>query len=152
MYPSLIVFFTSCGSRKSSVEKEDSAKKIDSTAIVIQEDVIEKNNNIEIIEDNCELEIIPIDITREIEVDGKTYRNVKIKYKKSKKNLVDTTKEKVSKKATNDVSIKKESKEKVFKRQVDKKESYAVYWGWFLILLLIVLFFYARKKLSRYLF
>lgn len=145
----LLLIFTSCGSRKVNVDKVDVVLKTDSISVVKQEVVATKDNHISIVTDTDEVEIVPIDTTKYIEVDGKKYHNVKIRYKKTKKVLVDTTKIKVSKNDSQVVKTIKNKKEKTFKKDVDKKESHSVYWWWLLIVALVILFFYAKNKLSK---
>jgi len=145
----LLLIFTSCGSRKVNVDKVDVVLKTDSISVVKQELVATKDNHISIVTDTDEVEIVPIDTTKYIEVDGKKYHNVKIRYKKTKKVLVDTTKIKVSKNDSQVVKTIKNKKKKTFKKDVDKKESHSVYWWWLLIVALVILFFYAKNKLSK---
>lgn len=148
----LILFSTllmSCGSRKVNVDKVDTVLKTDSISIVKQEVIATKDNHVSIVTDTDEVEIVPIDTTKYIEVDGKRYHNVKIRYKKTKKVLVDTTKTKVSKNDSQVVKTVKDKKEKTFKKAVDKKESHTIYWWWLLIIALVILFFYARNRLYK---
>lgn len=148
----LILFSTllmSCGSRKVNVDKVDLVLKTDSISVVKQEVIATKDNHISIVTDTDEVEIIPIDTTKHIEVDGKKYHNVKIRYKKTKKVLVDTTKTKVSKNNSQIVKTTKDKKEKTFKKDIDKKESHTIYWWWLLIIVLVVVFFYAKNKLNK---
>lgn len=148
----LILFSTlliSCGSRKVNVDKVDVVLKTDSISIVKQEVVATKDNHVSIVTDTDELEIVPIDTTKHIEVDGKKYHNVKIRYKKTKKVLVDTTKIKVSKNDSKVVKTIKNKKENTFKKDVDKKESHSVYWWLLLVIILAILFFYAKNKLNK---
>lgn len=139
----------SCGSRKVNVDKVDLVLKTDSISVVKQEVIATKDNHISIVTDTDEVEIIPIDTTKHIEVDGKKYHNVKIRYKKTKKVLVDTTKTKVSKNNSQIVKTTKDKKEKTFKKDIDKKESHTIYWWWLLIIVLVVVFFYAKNKLNK---
>ena len=148
----LSVLLVSCAARKTDVNKEDSVTKIDSTSVTKKETVATKDNYVSITTNTDELEIIPIDTSKCIEVDGKKYRNVKLKYKKTKKVLVDTTKIKVSEKVLIKANVKKATSVKTFKKNIDKKADYSIYLGWFLILLLISLGFYAYKKINKTLF
>lgn len=143
------LILTSCGARKVNVNKEDRIVKIDSTSVSKKEIVSNKENYISIITDTDELEIVPIDTTKYIKVDGKTYKNVKLRYKKTKQVLVDTTKIKVSEKSSNKVILNKDISEKSFKKNIDKKESYSFYWWGLLFILLLILFFYCRNKLLK---
>lgn len=151
----LILYFlilTSCVARKTDVSKTDSEIKTDSTSVAKKETVTTQDNHISITKSTDELEIIPIDTTKSIEVDGKVYKNVKLKYKKTKKVLVDTTKIKVAKKTSVEVKVEKAASVKVFKKEIDKKADYSIYFWWFLILLLFSLGFYIYKRINKTLF
>lgn len=147
----LIILFTSCGSRKVTIDKTDTVVKIDSTSSTKKEEVTTTQNNIIVNEDIDEIEITPIDSAKPVVIGDKKYVNAKIKIKKVKTNIVDTSKKEEVKKESQDLSLKKDKSEKVFKKQIDKKESSSIYWWWIVILLLLALYFYARHRLSKYL-
>jgi uncharacterized protein YcfL len=151
----ILLFFVlaSCGAaRKVKTEKVDSVVKTDSTSVNQKETIKTQDNNISIVTDTDELEIIPIDTTKSIEVDGKKYKNVKLRYKKTKKVLLDTTKIKVAEKALIKVNVKKDIEVKSNKKDIDKKANYSIYLWWLLILLFIVLGLYVYKKINKTLF
>lgn len=144
----LFVFLASCGSRKVTVEKTDTVVKVDSTSTIKKDEVVVTQNNIVVNTDTDEMEITPIDSTKPVIIGEKKYFNAKIRYKKTKASIVDTTKKEEVKKEVQEVKVVKDKKEKVFKKNIDKKESRSVYWWWLLIILLALLFFYARKRLQ----
>jgi len=148
----LSIILISCAARKVDINKVDSVVKIDSTSVIKKEAVTTQDNHISVTTNTDELEIVPIDTSKCIEVDGKKYKNVKLKYKKTKKVLVDTTKIKVSEKASIEVNIKKDTSVKTFKKEIDKKTNYSIYLWWLLVLLLIVIGFYMYKKINKTLF
>jgi hypothetical protein len=85
----------SCGTRKVIIDevKKDSLSQI-STKIVTKEDIkIETKNDI--ITD--EFTITPLDTCKDIIIDGKTYRNVVLRYKKTKDNTIQVQDIKVAK-------------------------------------------------------
>lgn len=145
----LSIFGTSCASRKVSVDKVDSVVKIDSTSVTKQEVVTTQDNHVSVVTDTDELEIIPIDTTKSIEVDGKKYKNVKLRYKKTKKVLVDTTKIKTSENVLIEATVKKSAKIEMVKKDIDKQSNN---WWWFLILLLALLAYYTYKRINKTLF
>lgn len=145
----LFVFLASCGSRKVTVEKTDTVVKVDSTSTIKKDEVVVTQNNIVVNTDTDEMEITPIDSTKPVIIGEKKYFNAKIRYKKTKASVVDTTKKEEVKKEVQEVKVVKDKKEKVFKKNIDKKESRSVYWWWLLIILLALLFFYARKRLQN---
>jgi len=152
LYIVVLVLITSCAARKVDINKVDSQIKTDSTSVTKKESVTTQDNHISVTTNTDELEIVPIDTSKCIEVDGKKYKNVKLKYKKTKKVLVDTTKIKVSEKASIEVNIKKDTSVKTFKKEIDKKTNYSIYLWWLLVLLLIVIGFYMYKKINKTLF
>jgi ATP-dependent Zn protease len=148
----LSIILISCAARKTDINKVDSVVKIDSTSVAKKETVTTQDNHISVTTNTDELEIVPIDTSKCIEVDGKKYKNVKLKYKKTKKVLVDTTKIKVSEKASIEVNVKKDTSVKTFKKEIDKKTNYSIYLWWLLVLLLIGIGFYMYKKINKTLF
>jgi len=143
------LILTSCGARKVNIDKVDAVVKTDSVVVTKQELVVTQDNNVNIVTDTDELEISPVSDTIPMVVNGITYKNVKLRYKKTKKVLVDETKIKVSEKVLIKANVKKAVEIKTFKKDIDKK---ANNWWWLLILLLIALGIYAYKKINRTLF
>jgi len=91
----VITMLSSCGTRKVIIDevKKDSLSQI-STKIVTKEDIkIETKNDIT----TDEFTITPLDTCKDIVIDGKTYRNVTINYKKTKDNTIQVQDIKVSK-------------------------------------------------------
>lgn len=148
----IVLVLSSCAARKVNVDKVDTVVKTDSTSVTKQEVVTTQDNHVSIVTNTDELEIVPIDTAKAIEVDGKVYKNVKLRYKKTKKVLVDTTKIKVAEKTSIKVEVKKDAKVKTFKKDIDKKTNYTIYFWWLLILLIIASIFYIYKKINRPLF
>ncbi len=92
----VITMLSSCGTRKVVIDevKKDSLSQI-STKIVTKEDIkIETKNDIT----TDEFTITPLDTCKDIVIDGKTYRNVTINYKKTKDNTIQVQDIKVAKK------------------------------------------------------
>ena len=121
LYITVCVLVSSCAARKVNVDKVDTLVKTDSTSVTKQETVTTQDNNVSVTTNTDELEIIPIDTTKSIEVDGKKYKNVKLRYKKTKNVLVDNTKIKVAEKVLIKANVKKAASVKVFKKEIDKK-------------------------------
>lgn len=148
----LFVLLTSCAARKVDVQKVDAVTKVDSTSVVKKEEVVVTQNNISVNTDIDEVEVCPLVDTIPMVVNGVTYKNVKLKYKKTKIALVDTTKREEVKKESAKVSVKKDTKLKVLEKKIDKKSNYISYLWWLLIILLISAGYYAYKKINRTLF
>ena len=115
------LILTSCGARKVNIDKVDAVVKTDSVVVTKQELVVTQDNNVNIVTDTDELEISPVSDTIPMVVNGITYKNVKLRYKKTKKVLVDETKIKVSEKVLIKANVKKAVEIKTFKKDIDKK-------------------------------
>lgn len=112
----LAVLLASCSSRKVVIDevKKDSVSQI-VTKIVIDEVVDLKIDNNIITE---ELTITPIDTCKDIVIEGKTYRNVTINYKKTKDKSIHTEKKIASKIEDKQHSTKEKVVEK--KKEVER--------------------------------
>jgi preprotein translocase subunit SecF len=152
IYILVSLLFISCGSRK--INKTNLEEKKDSVSVISVKTNIETNENTEINNnskiDKTEDEIIiePIDNTQEIVVNGKTYKNVKIRHKKTKDNSLHINQKKVSKKALKQqIKHNKQfvSTSKVFKeKKIEKKESLVIY-IYYLIIFIILYIIYKNR-------
>jgi hypothetical protein len=113
-----LLLLSSCASRKVNISKEDVLIKTDSVAIMKVDSISEVRNNIILTENSDELEIKPVIDSLPIIVNGISYKNVTLRYKKQNKVLVDTTIKKVSK-----IALKKVFKNKKETKKVKAKES-----------------------------
>lgn len=134
----VLLLFTSCGARKSQVTTVDT--KIDSTSIV-KEQVSQVSEKTETTIDTTTIEEIyyePIDSSKSFIVNGKEFKNVKIKTSKTKKGISSARKEESSletKKSTlNEVSMDIQTKDKV----TNKKET-GYTWLWLIIIAGLIL-------------
>lgn len=134
----------SCSSRKVGIAIRESKTKIDSTAITKTDSTSIINKNIYISENSEELEIKPLVDSLPIVINGKSYFNAILKYKKANKVLVDTSSEKVYKNVLKQVS--KSKKETVIKKgkTIDKKANYYTYF--WLLLIPIGMYLYRQIK------
>lgn len=145
----LFVLLTSCAARKVDIQKVDTVTKVDSTSVVKKEEVVVTQNNVSVNTDIDEVEVCPLIDTIPMVVNGVTYKNVKLKYKKTKIALVDTTKKEEVKKEDKVVKVVKNKRERILEKKIDKKTNN---WWWLWILLLIALGYYTYKKINRTLF
>jgi hypothetical protein len=145
----IILLLSSCAARKVNVNKVDSVVKSDSISITKQEVVTTQDNHVSIVTNTDEIEVSPVSDSLPMVVNGITYKNAKLKYKKTKKVLVDTTKIKVAQKSSIEVKVKKDTTVKSFKKDIDKKANYAIYFWWLLILLIIALVVYLYIKFKN---
>ena len=150
------LLFLSCGSRKVTKtnleEKKDSISVVDVKTEIKTNENTEINNNSKIDKTEEEFIIEPIDTSKEIVVNGKTYKNVKIRHKKTKDNSLHINQKKVSKNALKQqIKHNKQvvSTSKVFiEKKIDKKESLIKYFYLFILLILLYLIY----KYKNYIF
>lgn len=144
----------SCASRKVDVKiqkvKKDSLveTKIDLTENKVKDSVVETNINKTVYFD--EIIIKPIDSLKEFIVEGKTYKNVVLSYKKTKTNTLYNNKLKVSENTLKHVKteskVKTSSKENIKEKQIDKKANYFIYL-WFILGIIIIYLIWRSKRL-----
>lgn len=141
----LLILFTSCASRKVTIAKEDTKIKIDSTSLVLIDSTSTINNNIKIVDNTEELEIKPLVDSLPIVINGKSYLNAVLRYKKQNKVIVDTSNKIVSKNALKQVSKTKQETKSIKNKTIDKKANYFIY----LWLMLIPVGMYIYRKLKE---
>lgn len=144
----------SCASRKVDIKKIEIKKdslvetKIDLTENKFKDSVVETNINKIVYFD--EIIIKPLDSCKEFIVEGKTYKNVVLSYKKTKTNTLYNNKIKVSentlKRIKTDSKIKTSSKENIKEKQIDKKANYFIYL-WFILGIIILYLIWRSKRL-----
>ena len=121
------IFLVSCASRKVAITKTEIKTHIDSVVAEKKDSISIKKNAIYITEQTNEIEILPIDSTKSIFIDGKEFKNAVIRFKKTNKNVIDTSKSVVLQSIQKVVQVKKDISTKTFDKQVDKKANYWVY-------------------------
>lgn len=147
-YLIILLLITSCASRKVDVVKQETKTKTDSTSVVRIDSTSTINKNVYFTENTEELEIKPLDTTKSFVVNGKTYFNAILRFKKANKVLVDTSKKIVAKNVLKQVSKSKQETKSIKNKTIDKKANYWVY----LWLLLIPIGMYAWRKFKQSLF
>ena len=143
-----------CASRKVDVKKIEVKKdslvetKIDLTENKVKDSVVETNINKTVYFD--EIIIKPLDSCKEFIVDGKSYKNVVLSYKKTKTNTLYNNKVKVSENTLKDLKIdnkvKTSSKENIKEKKIDKKANYFIYL-WFILGIIIIYLIWRSKQL-----
>jgi hypothetical protein len=151
----LILTLVSCASRKVNVDI--TKEKKDSTVTTVSETkeikTIDKVDSTKVVAnvEEAEVEICPIDSTKEIIVNGKIYKNVRIKIKKNKSNTLYTNHNKTSQIQTKDSTGVTEIKDQEIKNNKAKAvipiPSDAKYF--WLILIIIALFILWQIKFQR---
>jgi len=148
-YLVLLLLITSCASRKVDVSKTEIKTNTDSTAITKTDSTSIINKNVYFTENTTELEIKPLNDSLPIVIDGTSYFNAVLKYKKQNKVLVDTSKIIVSKKVLKQVSKSKQETKNIKEKHIDKKANYFVYlW---LLLIPIGMYIYRQIKIKLFL-
>jgi hypothetical protein len=136
------IFLTSCGSRK--VQKSET-KETEKTEVKTEEKTETKLiDNTKIVDTSTsdEIEIIPVDNTLPFTINGKEYKNVKIKHKKSKNNITINKDVKVQHNAQKS-DLKTVKRDLIIERkQIERKQSY---W-WLLWFLLLIPVYYVWRK------
>lgn len=143
-----ILLLVSCASRKVDVSKVTEVAKLDSSVVVKVDGTYVKDNNVIVVESSDEIEYVAQDTSKPMQIDGKLFKNVIIKSKKSKKTTIDKTKEKEQVSSIKKLNVKKEATKKIFKKKIDKKANYFVY----LWLLLIPVGTYIYRQIKNKIF
>jgi hypothetical protein len=148
------LFLIGCASRKVDIKTTDIKKdslvetKIDLTENKVKDSTAETNTKTIINID--EIIIKPLDSLKEFIVEGKTYKNVVLSYKKTKSNSLYNNKIKLSentlKHVKTDSKIKTSVKENIKEKQIDKKANYFFYL-WFILGIIILYLIWRSKQL-----
>jgi len=143
-----VLLLHSCASRKVDVSKMTVETKVDSMSEVKVDGTYVKDNNVVVIESTDEVEYTAKDTSKPMEIDGKVFKNVVIKSKKSKKETIDKTKEISKVSSVKKLNVKREGIKKTFEKKVDKKVNNFVY----LWLLLIPVGMYVYRQIKNKIF
>ncbi len=145
---------TSCASRKVDINKtdikKDSIVNTEVKVITIENKIKTDSTNIATNIDSSEITITPIDSSKVIVVDGKNYKNVVLKIKKTKANTlyINNKKESETKHkdstATTKIEVKEQSTTKT--KTIDKKANYWVLFYWLILILILYLLWRNRQR------
>ena len=133
----------SCSTRKvnkSEVKETTEVKEIDTTKTVTNTQKFERSVDTSTV---SELEIVPIDITKPMVVNGKSYTNAILKRKVTKVNKVVELTEKVAQIESKGVSNEVKRVIETEVKQTERKS----FLNWWWLLLLIPIYFIYRKYL-----
>ena len=136
IFLSLLVF--SCSTKKVAVSKNALETITDSVVVEKKDSIAVQQNAISIKEDIDEIEVVPIDNTMPIVIGGKEYFNASVKIKKTKRDVVDTTKITVAVADYNQTEVSKEESKETYEKLVDKKPS-ALNMAWLLLIPVVIL-------------
>ena len=137
-----------CGSRKTQETKND----LNTKEVVSDNSTIETKTNTNTKVIDCtftdEVEIIPIDNTKEIIVNGKVFKNVRLKSKKTKNNIVVDNNVKEVKKQQNDIKTKKKVSLEVKQKETEKEQfNFLSLWWVYLLIIVIIYIIYKKYKI-----
>jgi hypothetical protein len=137
----VLVCLTSCGSRK--VEKTEVKEREQKTEKTSFETETKVSDNTKIIDTSTtdEIEFIPVDNTKPIKVNGKTYFNVQIKQSKKKNNISINKGVKTQHKAKKEGLKTVKTNKEIIKKKVERKSSY-----WWLLILIPIYYVYRKLK------
>ena len=132
----------SCASRKVAIQevKKDSLSQIETKIVTKEETNIAIKNDIY----TDEFTITPLDTCKDIVVNGITYKNVVLRYKKVKDNSLHIEKKTMLKNEDKKQIVK--TSEKTFKKEIDKKANYFIYL-WFILGIIIIYLIWRNKRL-----
>lgn len=132
----------SCASRKVAKEETIEKTEVKSTSKIQTE--VKTETKVLDTSTIDEIEIVPIDNSKPIVVDNKTYFNAKIKHVKRKNNITTKQTENVAKNERNDVTV-----ERVRQTETKQTGKEPVYSWWWIIILIGVLIIIYRKFLRH---
>lgn len=133
----------SCATRKT--DRKEEKQKIDFTEQTSEETKTDSQTTTKVIDTSTidEIEIVPIDSTKPLVVNGKTYLNAKIKHVKRKNNITTDKVEKVAKnqrkQAKRELKIDNSNKEK----QTERESGFS--WWWLLFLIIPIAYLKYKK-------
>jgi hypothetical protein len=133
---SLLVF--SCSTKKVAISKSVVDTHTDSVVVQKKDSVVFQQNAISIKEDINEIEIVPIDSTKPVVIEGKEYFNATVKIKKNKREVVDTTKTSVAVIDYKQSEVTKKETKQDYEKSVDKKPS-ILNMAWLLLIPVVII-------------
>ena len=140
------IFLTSCGSRKvAKSETKEQEQKIEKITIETETRVTD-NTKIVDTSTSDEIEICPVSDSLPMVVNGITYKNAKIRHKKSKNNISVVKDVKIQHNAQKEAVVMVKRNKVIEVKQIERKESY---W-WLLWFLLLIPIYFAYKKFKVY--
>lgn len=140
------IFLTSCGSRK--VNKSEIKEQEQKTEKITLETETRVTDNTKIVDTSTtdEIEIVPVDNSLPFTINGKEYKNVKIRHKKNKNNISIAKDVKVQHNAEKSGVMMVKRNKVIEVKQTERKESY---WWLLWFLLLIPIWYYGKKYFDR---
>ena len=140
------IVLTSCGSRK--VSKSETKEQEQKTEKITLETQTRVTNNTKIVDTSTtdEIEICPVSDSLPMVVNGITYKNAKIRRKKTKNNISIQKDVKIQHNAKKEGLVMVKRNKVIEVKQIERKQSY---W-WLLWFLLLIPIYFAYKKYKVY--
>jgi hypothetical protein len=140
------IFLTSCGSRKVNKSETKEQEQISEKITLETETRVTDNTKIVDTSTTDEIEICPVSDSLPMVVNGITYKNAKIRRKKSKNNISINKDVKIQHKAKKEGVVMVKRNKIIEVKQIERKESY---WWLLWFLLLIPIWYYGKKYFKR---
>lgn len=140
------IFLTSCGSRKVTKSGTKETEQIHAKTEAKTETRVTDNTKIIDTSTTDEIEICPVSDSLPMVVNGITYKNAKIRRKKSKNNISINKDVKVQHNAQKEAVVMVKRNKIIEVKQIERKESY---W-WLLWFLILIPIYFAYKKYKHY--
>lgn len=141
----VVLLFLSCGTRKVSNTKTSETTQTETIQKAVISEATQDKSNINIVAESDELEISPIDNTKPVTINGKSYFNARIKATKSKVNTNTINDITTAKNAVIEAQVK-ENSIKETKVKDSKKEDYSILYLMGIALVLIAGYLYFKFK------
>lgn len=142
----MLLLLTSCGSRKVNKTEIKETEKTEVKEVTQTKTDVTDNTKIIDTSTSDEIEIVPIDNSKPIVVNGKSFFNVKIKRKKSKNNITTQKNIIVAKNEQKEVKTASVKQKVIEVKQIERKNNY---W-WILLFLLLIPIYFGYKKFKQY--
>jgi preprotein translocase subunit SecF len=148
IFLAILLAMTSCSARKTA--KSQTKEETKQTEVVTEVVTQTTNENTKIVDSSeiDEIEVTPIDSTKEMVIDGKKYFNAKIKKVKRKNNIVVDKIKIVDYNAQKDVNKVVEQTKKTNVKQTEKEA--VIKWWWWIILIIILYLFFRYVRLNDF--
>lgn len=141
----VVLLFFSCGTRKVSNTKTSETIQAETTKKEVISETTQDKSNINVVAESDEVEISPIDNTKPVTINGKSYFNARIKATKSKVNTNTLNDINTAKNAVIEAKAK-ENSVKETKIKDSKKEDYSILYLMGIALVLIAGYLYFKFK------
>jgi hypothetical protein len=141
----VVLVFGACGSRKVETGKTKEISKIETADVQERKVEIETNIKTITIAENDEIEITPIDNARPVIINGKSYENAQIRYKKNKANVYHQESKKEAIQEAKQIKIIN-TNDKLIESKATEKKNYIDFYIVGVIVVLVLAFGIFRMK------